>query len=122
MMQKGVLVYISGPISETDGFTVEMNVGEAVKVFCNLTRMGIPSICPHLGAAFPSCHKIGYRVWMAYDLAVIDYCTHMLMLPRWTESRGAAEEMVYAGEKGIPIVYSTRELAMVLEKSWSENA
>lgn len=114
-MKKGVLVYLSGPITPWGDQTVEMNVAVAVDYFCELIRYGIPAIAPQLGAAFPSCHEIDYRIWMEYDFAVIDKCTHMLMLPNWKESKGATEELGYAVAHNIPISYSIQELLIQLE-------
>jgi len=109
MMVDGVFVYISGPISPNVKI-VEENVAEAVVTFLELTRLRIASFCPHLTALLPSAHKMDYKLWMEYDIAVIDRCTHMLMLPRWRESKGAVEERIYAAGKGIPVVFSIKEL------------
>jgi hypothetical protein len=103
-MKKGVLVYISGPIKPTGGHSVEMNVADALSAFITLMKAGIPSFCPHLSAAFPSSHsEIDYEQWLEYDFAIIDRCTHMLMLPRWDTSKGAIRERDYAIAINIPI-------------------
>ncbi len=95
-----MFVYLSGPITAKHGYSVEENTAAAVKVYLDLMTRGIWSFCPHLSAAFPSAFNVDYEIWMAYDLAVIDRCTHILMLPRWETSAGAVRERDYAIQQG----------------------
>ena len=115
-MMKGVLVYISGPISPTNGLIVERNVVNALEVFFDLSRQRIPAFCPHIQAIYPSAHQIDYRLWMEYDFAVIDRCTHMLMMENFRESKGALEELAYADAIGMPVAYSMDELLAMLKE------
>lgn len=104
-------VYLSGPITAKHGYSIEENVAAAVRVYLDCLKAGIPTFCPHLSAAFPSAHAdVPYEAWMDYDFAVIDRCTHVLMLPRWAASAGAVREMEYAKAKGIPAFFSLAEL------------
>lgn len=115
-MKNGVFVYISGPIAPRNGKPIEENVLAGVYAFIKLTQLGIPSFCPHLGAMFPSCHsEVSYQTWMDYDLAVIDRCTHMLMLPGWRESSGSRQEREYAEGLEMPIFESLDNLAAYLD-------
>jgi hypothetical protein len=114
MMRKNTLVYISGPISPKNGNTIEENIAAGLKVFIDLTKLGIPSYLPHMTATFPSAHHIDYKTWMDYDFAIIDRCTHMLMLPTWKDSKGAVEEKQYAEMRIIPVVGSIQELLELL--------
>ncbi len=91
-----MFVYLSGPITAKHGYSVEENIAAAVKVYLDLMGRGIWSFCPHLSAAFPSSFQIDYEQWIAYDFAVIDRCSHVLMLPRWETSAGAVRERDYA--------------------------
>lgn len=95
-----VFVYLSGPITAKHGYTVEENAAAAVKVYLDLLSRGVWSFCPHLSAGFPSAFAIDYETWIAYDFAVIDRCTHVLMLPRWETSSGAVREREYALSHG----------------------
>jgi Domain of unknown function (DUF4406) len=99
----GVFVYLSGPISARDGFTVEENVASAITVYLRCLRDGIACFCPHLSAAGLTCH-LPYNAWLAYDFAVIDRCSHVMLLPRWERSPGARLEREYAVAQGKPIV------------------
>lgn len=111
-MKKDVFVYLSGPITAKHGATIEENVAAGVRVFLDCLRAGLPVFCPHLSAAFPTAWTaVDYEAWMAYDFAVIDRCTHVLMLPRWETSSGAVREKDYAEQRGIPVVFSVDELA-----------
>jgi len=106
-MRKNWFVYISGPITAKHGYSVEENVAAAVKVYIACLRAGLAVFCPHLSGAFPSAHSdVPYETWMAYDFAVIDRCTHMLMLDRWETSAGAVRERDYAMARGIPVFES----------------
>jgi hypothetical protein len=111
-MRRDIFVYLSGPITAKHGYSVEENVASAVKVFVQCLQVGIPAFCPQLTGAFPLAHfDVPYEAWMAYDFAVIDRCTHLLMLPRYRESAGALREMQYALDvRQLPVFYSVDAL------------
>lgn len=110
-MRRDVFVYISGPMTAKHGFTIEENVAAGLRVYLECLRRGLPAFCPHLGGAFPSAwSEIPWGIWLAYDLAVIDRCTHVLMLPRWETSTGAVKERAYAESIGKPIIESIDEV------------
>jgi hypothetical protein len=116
-MRIGVLVYISGPITPKEEFMAEENVIEGLKMHLKLTEMGIPSHCPMLVGGYPSAWLVDWEDWIALDFAIINRCTHVLLLPRWLTSKGALEERDYAITKGIPIAESLDELVKMLEES-----
>lgn len=110
-MRPNTLVYISGAISPKNGKLVEQNVADASYFFLECIKHGIPAYLPHLTALLPSAHSdVSYEKWMDYDLAVINFCTHMVMLPGWAKSKGAVQEETYAASKGIPIFYTFEEM------------
>jgi len=111
-MRRDVLLYLSGPISPKNGFSIETNVASALRVFLECLKLGIPAFCPHLSAIFPSSHlEITYATWMDYDYAIIDRCTDVLMLAGWQNSFGAQKEMAYAQRHNKPIFYSLDDFA-----------
>lgn len=110
-MRRDVFVYLSGPMTAKNGFTVEENVASGLKTYLECLRLGVPAFSPHLSGAFPSAWAdIPWEAWLEYDYAVIDRCTHVLMLPRWEQSIGALREKQYAEQIGRPVVFSVAEL------------
>lgn len=111
MMRSQLFVYLSGPITPKRNALAEDHVAAALRVYLELIAAGVPCFCPQLGAAFPSAWtRVTYAQWLSFDLAVIDRCTHVLMLDGWESSSGACVEKAYAEGKQIPIVYSLGEL------------
>jgi hypothetical protein len=112
-MRNDLFVYISGPMTAKDGHTVEDNVAAGLRVYWDLLRRGIPAFCPHLSGAFPTAWTLlPHADWLAFDFAVIDRCSHVLMMPRWETSSGARAEREYAEAKGIPVVCHADELPL----------
>ena len=110
-MRRDVFVYISGPMTAKHGYTVEENVAAGLRAYLDCLKRGIPAFCPHLGGAFPSAwSEVDWATWLEYDLAVIDRCTHVLMMPRWETSAGAVKERAYAELKGVPVILSLEEI------------
>lgn len=104
-MRSDVFLYLSGPITAKHGYSVEENVAAALKIYLDCLRRGLPAFCPHLSGGFPSAFSdVDYETWLAYDFAVIDRCTHVVLLPRWGHSSGAVREADYARQRGIPLV------------------
>lgn len=111
-MNKNVLVYISGPMTPKDGHTIEDNVAAGARVYWDLLTRGLPAFCPHLSGAFPTAWTLlPHEQWLDYDFAVIDRCTHVLMMSRWETSTGAVKEKAYAEARGVPVFFSAVELA-----------
>jgi len=110
-MRRDVFVYLSGPITAVNGWTIERNIRAASMVYYDLLNRGIPAFCPHSSAFDPRAFAdVPYDVWLEYDCAVIDRCTHLLMLPRWEQSQGAMREKAYAEAHGKRIILSHIEL------------
>jgi hypothetical protein len=110
-MRKDLFVYLSGPMTPKHGFSTEENVAAGLRVYLDCLKAGIPAFSPHLCGAFPSAWSdISWETWLEYDFAVIDRCTHVLMLPRWETSSGALKEREYAESLGKPIVFSIEDL------------
>src|SRR5262245_38883268 len=110
-MRSNLLVYLSGPMTDKDGRTIEQNTADGVALYLELLKHGIPAFCPHLSGAFPSAWTtLSHADWLAYDFAIIDRCTHMLMMERWQTSAGAQREHDYAFVKGVPVFYDLERL------------
>jgi hypothetical protein len=110
-MKNSVLVYISGPMTAKDGRTMEQNTADGVAVYLDLLKRGIPAFSPHLSGAFPSAWTaLDHQQWIDYDFAIMNRCTHVLMMDRWKTSKGACMEFEYALECRIPVAFSIDEL------------
>lgn len=110
-MRSDVLVYISGPMTAKEGRTMEQNTADGVAVYLDLLKRGIPAFSPHLSGAFPSAWSaLSHEEWIAYDYAIIERCTHMLMMDRWESSNGAMLEYNYALSRNMRICKSVPRL------------
>lgn len=99
-----------------DGRTMEQNTADGVAVFLDLLRRGIPAFSPHLSGAFPSAWTaLDHQSWLDYDFAIIDRCTHVLMMDRWQTSKGASMEFEYALERRTPVAFSVAQLLELIE-------
>lgn len=113
-MKSDILVYISGPMTAKDGRSIEQNVADGIAVYLELLKIGIPAFSPHLSGLSPSSWTaLTHAEWIAYDCAILDRCTHILMMPRWETSTGACMELEYwrvrIDERG-GVAYSVAEL------------
>ena len=105
-VRRDLFVYLSGPMTAAHGYRVEDNVAAGLRVFFDCVERGIPAFSPHAIGAFPTTWEIARPQWLAYDCAVIDRCTHVLLLPRWETSPGARAERDYALSIGTPVITS----------------
>jgi hypothetical protein len=105
-----MIVYLSGPGAGRDGFTIQQNALAARTVYFKLIAAGVNCFCPHLSMLCQESFDIDYERWLAYDFAIIDVCTHVLMLPRWETSPGACRELKYAEQLGKIVLYDMEEL------------
>lgn len=73
--------------------------------------------------AFPSAWSaLSHAEWIAYDCAIIDRCTHMLMMPRWETSAGALQELNYWTDSRSlkSVAYSVAELTELVRRDQPE--
>ena len=120
-MRSDVFVYISGPMTAKHGYSIEDNVAAGAKVYFDLLSRGIPAFSPHLSGLYPTAWSVlDHAGWLAYDKAVINRCTHLLMMERWETSSGAVIEHEYALATMKPIYYNVDELVRVLWRTWPD--
>ena len=114
-----MLVYISGPMTAAEGRTIEQNVADGVAVYLQVLQLGLPAFSPHLIGAFPSAWTaLSHAEWLAYDCAILDRCTHLLLMPRWETSKGARMERDYWIERGRNTpAYSVLELLAICKEA-----
>ena len=109
-VRRDLFVYLSGPIAADDAHSVADNVAAGLRVFFACVSRGIPAYSPHASVAYQEAQDISWEHWLAIDGAIIDRCTHVLLLPRWETSPGARAERAYAEQIGKPVITSLDEL------------
>lgn len=110
-MRQDRFVYISGPMTPKNGYTIEDNIAAGLHVYWRLLCAGVPAFCPHLSGAFPTAWSLlSHEEWLAYDFAVIDRCTHVYMMDRWETSTGACAEREYALQQNKIVTENLGEL------------
>ena len=105
-----MLIYIAGPLTADDPTVRDTHTAHAIQVFFTLLASGVHAFCPHLVASHAKAWTIGYEQWMTYDLAMLDLCSHVLMLPGWEDSSGACREHAHAKLTEKTIVYDIADL------------
>lgn len=111
-----MLVYVSGPYTDHATESVERNINDARRVAIELWERGHVALCPHLNTAhFEQDCACTYGQYLEGDLALLARCDAIVMLPRWSESKGARRELDYALRRSI-LVYYCPELPPVPER------
>lgn len=105
-MRTDVFVYMAGPITARNGYSIEDNRKMTEKALYELLRAGIPCFMPPI---IPHT-EVDYETCLLYDNVAIARCTAMVMLPRWNESPGALKERALAIELDMEIFDSVEEL------------
>lgn len=95
------LVFVSGPLNSSG--SVDDNIRNACLVGHYLIERGFVPYVPHLSFFWNMMHKRDEGYWMEHDKRVILHCVAVLRLPG--ESRGADEEVEFAGQNGIKVMY-----------------
>lgn len=96
------IAYICGPITAANAYEQEQNVRRAEAVYVELCRAGIPAICPHLHGRFLD-GIVTHAEWLALDLPLLELCTDVVRLERWTASKGSIIEVNRADELGMAV-------------------
>jgi len=105
------VVYIAGPIRDSDFLQALSNVHEFFAMEIRLTRMGYSALNPasDLLAAIMHGH-FRHGVLLGKDEAFVKRSDAVLFLPRWETSSGARQERVWAEEAGVPCFTSLADL------------
>lgn len=92
---RGKKVYLSGPITGVPNYKERFDEAERL-----LRKYGAivinPTVLP-LG--------LEYAEYLKINLAMVDACQYVCMLPGWSDSRGAITEHVYGETMGKKIMY-----------------
>lgn len=108
-MTEPLRVYIAGPYTATAWRSRETNIAIARDAAVQVWKLGHAVLCPHMNTAHMDDEGIDHATFMRGDLAWVQVCDVVLMLPGWGNSPGAKEEHEFATRLGIPVVYSMDE-------------
>ena len=96
------IIYLSGPITDNPDFFNDFRIAEEIvhtrfasAVVVNPARTSEGISC--LDGYAP------YEVYMMMDIAMLDHCTAIVMLPGYEKSAGAVQELTYATLHGLKI-------------------
>ena len=91
------IVYIAGPFSSDP----VMGTRAAILTMAQLRSVGLGAICPHLSLLAEIVAPLGYQSWIDLDLALLERCDAVLVLPG--KSPGAELEEEHARGLGMPV-------------------
>lgn len=106
------IVYTIGPIRSPLGMdAIFENCMRARRIARELWLMGYAVICPQVNSLFMDGHDLGHDEFIAGDLAILERCDAVVLLPGWSESVGCREEKAHAHKHGIPVYYFEKDRA-----------
>ena len=105
---RSTVAYISAPYSATEeNPSVEHNIQRAWQVAYKYWQMGYTVLCPHTNSYHMDASASYAEVLKGY-LELLRRCDVVVMLPKWTKSKGAREEHALALKLKMPIIYERR--------------
>ena len=108
------MIYVAGPIRAKTEWERTQNIRRAEAVALELWKAGFAVHCPHKNTEGMSgaCPE---GTFLAGDLEILRRCDAMVLLPGWETSEGSRNELVYAKERGIPMVLAYSNLDYVAD-------
>ncbi len=103
-------VYVAGPYTKGD---VVVNVRNAVLAGQTLWERGYWPFVPHLTHLWHTIIPQPYKQWLEFDLYPLEKCDILLRIPG--PSSGADDEIEFAMEREIRVVYSLDDLPEITE-------
>ena len=105
------LIYLASPYSDPDPGVRQARFEATCRAAAVLMRAGEAVFAPvchsHPIALHGGLHATAFDFWMRADRPLLEACTEVMVLrlPGWEQSRGIAEELRIAAERGIPETY-----------------
>jgi hypothetical protein len=107
MDKRKFTVYLAGAYSGA----IDMNIQTARETAIKVWESGFTCLCPHLNTAnFQIDCKCQYTDYLEGDLALLENCQAVLMLPNWITSSGATQEKEFATLNKIPVFHNLKEI------------
>jgi len=96
------VIYLAGKYTGD----IAANIQTARNYAIRLWESGYAVVTPHLNTAhFEKDCLCDYKDYMEGDLAILERCDEIWMLPNWQDSPGAKLEQQHALKKGITVCY-----------------
>ncbi|MEA4922178.1 MAG: DUF4406 domain-containing protein [Eubacteriaceae bacterium] len=95
-MDKSKRGYISGAIAGQEEFVTDFQLADI-----RISKTGIETINPV--AVSNNLPSLTWEEYIKIDLALLDCCSDIYMLPTWIGSKGARRELAYALLAGIKV-------------------
>jgi len=113
---KKSIVYIAGQYRSKYGkLGIIVNIWKARQLAKKLWAKGIYTITPHLNSALMDsvCDP---QVFLDGDIEIMKRCNYVLLIPKWTDSKGTINEIKIALENKIRVfdTHETDELIDIL--------
>lgn len=96
------VVFVSGPFRAASVWGMEENIRKAERVALEIWCMGAAVICPHANTRYFQGEATD-DLWLKGDLAILERCDAMVLVPGWELSAGARDEYGHAARHEIPV-------------------
>jgi nucleoside 2-deoxyribosyltransferase len=101
-------VYVAGPYSAPSAHAVQLNVVRASGWATRFLKAGLAAFCPHTN--YQDASDVSYEAILAADMAFLEACDAVFLMPGWEASPGANREKLHAEGLGIPVYTDADEL------------
>lgn len=102
------LAFISGPYRASSSYKVQQNIYRAELIAKKYWKLGYAVICPHKNTSLFDC-ILPDEVWLEGDLEILSRCDVIVMMQNWRDSVGATEELKFARDMGMEIIFDQEE-------------
>jgi hypothetical protein len=103
MSKRDIVIYLAGPYSASHRADIRHNVEIAHRFAEKIWRWGYTCLSPISNTAWMDNAEMQWEDWMDGDFVMLERCDAIVMLPGWSNSRGATAERQHAIDMGIPV-------------------
>ena len=101
-------VYVAGPYTAPTPSLVALNVERASGYATRFLQAGLAVFCPHTN--YMDASGVSYQAILAADMAWLETCDAVYLMPGWEASPGANREKLHAEGLEIPIFTDAEDL------------